>query len=591
MSSYLQHFNREFFFEESSELTVVQSVRHKRAKYYFNELSSEYSMNLTDMKIKLEDVHYNYHHDFAYFNIMFIDSYESFRIIDPGPKTATEDFSEFYLIILYSISKHPEKEIQQIFDYCWSYYTVNVALLLQTQEENPILLYTYYPFTSKFCHRVQLYIINHNKSITDLKGFELFPDKFHNFHNCTLMAALWNVPPYLTLPKRGQSGGEMEGMEGMEGFLLNVLAKVLNFRIAYITPPNNEQRGLVKPDGTVTGAIKMLNNRVADLSLGSFRCTLERSTALSPSMTFYQTMQVFTVLALRQPWTSFEIIAYPFDFHIWLVLLALMLFLLSSPHILDHLRHKTLKFIYGFSSPNFININVIAITLGQTANSLPQRNFARYILFMWILLTMILRSIYQGSLYDFLKSQKTLAPPDTTAELTERKYQLILNMATGDSFSGIQIIRDKLIEVLIMNISDAGGFPLLEANPQKRYVTGTPKDFLTYYVNTHDKYGVFHVLKETIFSQQLCMYFTKHSYLVEPFNHVLQNLRSFGLIDYWAELVLDDRFLEEVDEVSTETPLTLAQLSGIVQICLYLYLITFIVFVGEILWFKFNKRD
>ncbi|KAM7348601.1 uncharacterized protein ACRADG_007878 [Cochliomyia hominivorax] len=588
MFSYLQHFKMEFFLKETSEMTVVQSVRYSKAKYYFNELLSEYFKVLDDIKIKLEDVDRNYQHEFAYFNMMFIDSYKSFRKIDPGPKTTTQDYSEFYLIVLYSSSKTPENEIQQIFDYCWYYYTVNVALLLQPEKgEKPILLYTYFPFTPKTCHQAELQIINQNKSILELTHDELYPDKFHNFHNCALIAALWNVPPYLTLPNSKYS----EDMEGMEGFLLKLLAEVLSFQIDYITPPNDEQRGLMKADGTVTGAIKMLNDRVADLSLGSFRCTQERSTALSPSMTFYQTMQVFTVLSLREPWTSFEIIAYPFDLHIWIILLALLICLLSSALILEYFRCNILKFIYGFSTANYININILAITLGQAVNAVPVRNFARYIFLMWVLLTMILRSIYQGSLYDFLKSQKTLAPPDTAAELTARKYKLIVNMATGDSFSGVQIIRDKLIEVLIMNITDSGGFSILEANPDKRYVTGTPKDFLTYYVHTHNKYGVFHILKETIFSQHLCVYFTKHSYLVGIFDHVLQNLRSFGLIDYWASLVLDDRFLEEVEEPNKETPLTFTQLSGIMEICFYLYLFTIVVFIFEVMWFKLKNRN
>lgn len=129
-----------------------------------------------------------------------------------------------------------------------------MALLLETPDERPILLYTYYPFTPNGCHKAQLHIINKKKSILDLKSHELFPDKFHNFHNCTLMAALWNVPPYLTLPYKTKS----KQMEGMEGVVLSVLAEVLNFRIDYVIPPNNEQRGLVKSDGTVTGAIKMV---------------------------------------------------------------------------------------------------------------------------------------------------------------------------------------------------------------------------------------------------------------------------------------------------------------------------------------------
>lgn len=338
-------------------------------------------------------------------------------------------------------------------------------------------------------------------------------------------------------------------------------------------------------------SIQQLSEREADLSLGSFRCTLQRSTTLSPSMTFYQTMQVFTVLARREPWSSLEIIAYPFDLNIWIVLLILILFILSSSHILHYLCENYLKFIYGFSSSSFINANMIAILLGQTAHVLPRRNFSRYILFMWILLTMILRSIYQGSLFEFLKSQKTLALPDSTQDLTERKYQLIVNVATGDSFSGIPIIRDNKIKLLIMNITDAGGYPILEANPDKRYVTGTPKDFFTYYANQNKKYGIFHVLKETIFAQQLCVYFTKHSYLVEPFDRILQNLHNFGLIDFWAGMLLDDRFLEDVDKITTATPLTIAQLSGIMEIYLYLCSLAFVVFLGEILWFKYLNKE
>lgn len=79
MASYLLHFNREFFFKETSELTVVKSVRYIEARYYFNELFSNYSKELSELKIKLEDVDRNYKHDFAYFNVMFIDSYDSFR--------------------------------------------------------------------------------------------------------------------------------------------------------------------------------------------------------------------------------------------------------------------------------------------------------------------------------------------------------------------------------------------------------------------------------------------------------------------------------------------------------------------------------
>ena len=132
-------------------------------------------------------------------------------------------------------------------------------ILLQSQENERILAYTYYPFTSKSCHNAQMQIMNRNKSILDFKQAELFPDKFKNFHGCTIMAALWNVPPYMTLPK---SGRDLNEMHGIEGILLIVMAQVLHFNIDYKIPPNDEQRGLVRKDGTLTGAIKMVSKKI-----------------------------------------------------------------------------------------------------------------------------------------------------------------------------------------------------------------------------------------------------------------------------------------------------------------------------------------
>lgn len=133
---------------------------------------------------------------------------------------------------------------------------VNVALMLERSKKQSILLYTYYPFTEKSCQIPILKILNQEKSILSLKTKELYPDKLQNFYNCTLMTALWNVAPYLTIPAKGKN---LKDIKGMEGFLLNVLAEVLKFDVDFRIPPNNEQRGLVKADGTVTGAIKMVS--------------------------------------------------------------------------------------------------------------------------------------------------------------------------------------------------------------------------------------------------------------------------------------------------------------------------------------------
>ena len=79
MALYMKHFHMEYFLRQTSEISIVQSVRNVKAHHYFNELLSEYLKSIDDMKYRLEVVDREYVHKYAYFNVVFIDSYKSFR--------------------------------------------------------------------------------------------------------------------------------------------------------------------------------------------------------------------------------------------------------------------------------------------------------------------------------------------------------------------------------------------------------------------------------------------------------------------------------------------------------------------------------
>uniref|UniRef100_A0A1I8PNM8 Putative ionotropic receptor ligand binding domain-containing protein n=1 Tax=Stomoxys calcitrans TaxID=35570 RepID=A0A1I8PNM8_STOCA len=588
MALSVKYFNEVFFVKETSELSVIRSANDTMANSYFDVLLNEIMKPLNNMKLRLNNAETNYDHEYSYFNIALIDSFDNFRKINPGPASRGQDFSEYYLIVFYGRDTNYNQEMQKIFEYCWHYYIANVALLF-TLEGQSIDLFTYYPFTPNHCQRPQIRKINEeSRQIMNLSPNELYPEKFLNFHNCTLVAAVWDVPPYLTLPETERRPNQFGGVEGL---LLDIMAGVLNFDLDYKIPPNNEQRGLVKKDGNVTGAIKMLNERIADVSLGSFRCTLERSTVLTPTATFYQTMQVFTVLALKQALGSFEVITYPFDIYIWSISLGLTAILVASTYIFNLFYKNALEIIYETTSLSVISANIIAITLGQPTIGKQKRSMTRYFIFIWVLWTFVLRSTYQGALFDFLNSQRTIEPPDSSKELVERHYTLVVNLATSDAYSGVAAIRDKQLKVQIMNVTDTGGFPVLEENSNKPYVTGTPRDFLIHYVNVHRKFGVFHVLPESVFSQQLCIYFSKHSYLVTSFDRILLNLRSFGLINHWAKQVFDDRFLATSPANAETKALSLSHLSSVFMLGIYMYASATIVFFLEIIWYRcYEKR-
>lgn len=79
MALHVKHFKTEFFSRQTSAVTMVKSVHDMKARYYFNELISELLKSTYDMKYKFEDIDRGSKHVYEYFNVIFTDSYNSFR--------------------------------------------------------------------------------------------------------------------------------------------------------------------------------------------------------------------------------------------------------------------------------------------------------------------------------------------------------------------------------------------------------------------------------------------------------------------------------------------------------------------------------
>lgn len=143
-----------------------------------------------------------------------------------------------------------------MFRYFWNNYIINVSVLVE-KSSTVSELYTYYPFTEKHCKRALP--IRINRFTSQLSQWDnnemIFPPKINNLHACSVVAALWDTPPYLSL-LTDMSGRQTIG--DFEGKLLTEFSKKLNFSLKIITPLNDEQRGRIYANGTTTGAIKLV---------------------------------------------------------------------------------------------------------------------------------------------------------------------------------------------------------------------------------------------------------------------------------------------------------------------------------------------
>ncbi|XP_037932777.1 uncharacterized protein LOC119667546 [Teleopsis dalmanni] len=411
--------------------------------------------------------------------------------LHPFALAKNNDLMEVYLVYLVQIERYTNAtiEITNILDYFWHGYTTDVSLLYEVAKHQ-MVLYTYYPFfDEQHCKQIVVKNINSfNVTWKHSLATNSYPAKLHNLNNCSLVVAIWDTPPYLTY--RPQKNG-FDRVTDFEGILLIEFAKKLNFSLDYIVPPNDEQRGKRFSNGSTNGAIKLLKERKADMSLGSFRYTLERCEELTGALPYYQSWTVYAVL-LMQPYSSLEILGFAFDTKTWLCLFISLCFTLILTYILHRYIKKSwlARIILGIPQPQTPLTNLVSVFLGVPITPMPSSTYTRFVIIHWFIYGLLIRTAYQSLLFQLLQTDMYQEPPKTLSDLISRHYTLIITTTAFDQVKRVPHIDET--DIIFNNSTfEPDTFAIVAENNNKRLAGVSPMDFLKFYVVKNNKRGIF----------------------------------------------------------------------------------------------------
>jgi len=100
--------------------------------------------------------------------------------------------------------------------------------------------------------------------------------------------------------------------------------------------------------------------------------------------------------------SSFEKLAKPFTFLTWFCVLIILISSFAVVFLLN-LRPRVVKnFVYGRNIKTPC-LNIANIFFGGSLHALPTRNFARTLIGIFMIYSLVIRSSYQGALFKFMK--------------------------------------------------------------------------------------------------------------------------------------------------------------------------------------------
>jgi hypothetical protein len=345
------------------------------------------------------------------------------------------DFSQFYLsmsdeifvnrgLYIFALTNGRFKEIERMFAMLWDMQIYNANVIYESSESGALYVETFFPFADNGdCSNAHSIVINeygHGSFTHDIKHF--FPNKMRDLKQCEVRVATSNTSvPYIYM--KTMMNGERR-LHGRDYDFVQTLAQTLNFRINF-TYVGKE--GYMFTNGTAGGSFLWLLNKDADMTVADYWLKPIRLKFFDASSAYINEKLVF-VVPRGTELTSIEKLLYPLTLTTWTMLIACFVIGYCVIFIIRFQSKAIQDFVLGARvSHPYLNM-WIGLT-GTLQHRLPGRNFSRFILTVFLLFCLIMRTAYQGKMYQFMQSNKRHSEPQTINEMSERDYKItVLNI-------------------------------------------------------------------------------------------------------------------------------------------------------------------
>jgi hypothetical protein len=258
----------------------------------------------------------------------------------------------------------------------------SVNFLLKTSPDT-LSLVTSFVNSEKMCRSNQLVDINQfNKSTMQWNNTQFYLDKFKNFYGCPLYVKLYKneaeaIPDIITTLIIHVNATGYEA------------ANKIDFHATTVT------RDSIKPDhGSVI------------------------------SFPFITTSYVF-IVPPGELYTPLEKMFKPFSFEVWIAILITLTIGFVSIWLISLCPLYVRHFVFS-RLINTPSLNLISIFFNGGQHQVPTRNFSRFLLTLFIVWCLIIRTCYQSELFKHLQADDRKPPIATFNEIAERNFSVLV---------------------------------------------------------------------------------------------------------------------------------------------------------------------
>lgn len=363
-------------------------------------------------------------------NIFTISSLSDFIQIYDIINPQRFNYLKHFLIV--SLVHLPPSQIERIFQLLWMKFILNANIV--QRESRQVTVTTFYPFKAHACNDTKPVVVNYLKDGRFTNEIK-FVKKLNDFKRCPIkIVAASQSEPYIIIEK---NDGKIS-MRGRDVKLVRELSTLLNFRAEFIIL---EEKGFILENGSSDGLFKFLSNGSADVAVSDLWLTRLRSSFFDTTKPYATDDLIFVIPAMGEVGALQKFI-YPFTTDTWILLMSCIIFGYFVIIIVKKNSKKVQNFVFGRKVKNpFLNMWIAL--LGTNQRPLPGRNFARFLLMNYMIMCIVLRTAYQGTMYQYIRNDYKKSEPETIDDLLRKNYNFLVLPINMDLFTQFEHLQKR----------------------------------------------------------------------------------------------------------------------------------------------------
>jgi hypothetical protein len=247
-------------------------------------------------------------------------------------------------------------------------------------------------------------------------------DKAADFFGCELVFAVPDLPPASNY--RVQVDGSVK-YSGYHVEMIKAISKSFNFE--WELTPVSFHSGHKK--------------RITDYNIIESQLNIIHA---RPALIFmtqpFIFMNDYIAVPPGEDYDGYEKLFLPFDWQTWVWIIILFVAAFGTIFFVYFTKRNIRNFIFG-RNVKTPSLNVVMIFFGISQVTLPLRNFGRFIVMMFILYCLIIRTAYQGKMFEFMTKNITKPQVESIEEMLERNYTFYLAEAFPKVFKETDFVK------------------------------------------------------------------------------------------------------------------------------------------------------